>query len=47
MTPLKGGRALAKEIPGADFRTLDAGHSMMTEAPRPLLELLKGFLRAG
>jgi pimeloyl-ACP methyl ester carboxylesterase len=46
MTPLKGGRALAAEIPGATFKTLDAGHSMMTEAPRALLELLKGFLRA-
>jgi pimeloyl-ACP methyl ester carboxylesterase len=45
MTPLKGGRALAAEIPGATFKTLDAGHSMMTEQPRALLELLKAFLR--
>jgi pimeloyl-ACP methyl ester carboxylesterase len=45
MTPAKAGRALAAEIPGAIFKTLDAGHSMMSEAPRQLLDLLKGFLR--
>jgi pimeloyl-ACP methyl ester carboxylesterase len=45
MTPLKAGKALAAEIPGAKLATLDAGHSMMSEAPRELLEQLKGFLR--
>ena len=36
--------ALAKEIPGAAFVTLDAGHSMMSEAPRETLDALKRFL---
>jgi pimeloyl-ACP methyl ester carboxylesterase len=44
MTPMKAGRALASEIPGATFVTLDAGHSMMSEAPRATLEALRGFL---
>ena len=45
MTPAKLGAALAAQIPRATFTLLDAGHSMMSEAPRALLELLKGFLR--
>lgn len=45
MTPLKAGRALAAEIPGAKLVTLDAGHSMMSEAPREVLEHLRSFLR--
>lgn len=44
MTPLKAGKALAAEIAGARFVELDAGHSMMSEAPRPLLGVLKDFL---
>jgi pimeloyl-ACP methyl ester carboxylesterase len=44
MTPFKAGRALASEIPGARFVALDAGHSMMTEAPRELLGALRDFL---
>jgi pimeloyl-ACP methyl ester carboxylesterase len=44
MTPLKAGKALAAEIPGAKFVTLDAGHSMMSEAPRATLEALRAFL---
>ncbi len=44
MTPLKAGRALAAEIPGATLLTLDAGHSMMSEAPRETLAALKQFL---
>jgi pimeloyl-ACP methyl ester carboxylesterase len=44
MTPLKATRAVADAIPGARFAALDAGHSMMTEAPRELLGLLKAFL---
>ena len=44
MTQLKAGKALAASIPGAQFATLDAGHSMMSEAPRELLAALRGFL---
>jgi pimeloyl-ACP methyl ester carboxylesterase len=47
MTPIKFGRALACEIKGARFATLESGHSMMSEAPRELLALLKEFLREG
>lgn len=45
MTPQKAGRALAAEIPGAKLVALDAGHSMMSEAPRELVRELKEFLR--
>jgi len=45
MTPLKAGRAVAGEIKGAKLVSLDAGHSMMTEAPRALLAALRDFLR--
>jgi len=45
MTPLKAGKALAAEIPGARFVELDAGHSMMSECPRAVLDHLRGFLR--
>jgi pimeloyl-ACP methyl ester carboxylesterase len=44
MTPLRMGEALAKEIRGARFVSLDAGHSMMSEAPRAVLQALKAFL---
>jgi pimeloyl-ACP methyl ester carboxylesterase len=44
MTQLKAGRALADSIAGAKFVALDAGHSMMSEAPRELLGALRGFL---
>lgn len=44
MTQLKAGKALAEQIPGARFVVLDAGHSMMSEAPRETLETLRGFL---
>jgi pimeloyl-ACP methyl ester carboxylesterase len=44
MTSFKAGKALAGEIPGAHFVALDAGHSMMSEAPRELLAALKQFL---
>ena len=46
MTPQKAGRALAAEIPGAKTVALDAGHSMMSEAPRMLTAALRDFLRA-
>jgi pimeloyl-ACP methyl ester carboxylesterase len=44
MTPFKAGKALADSIPGARFVALDAGHSMMSEAPRELQQALRGFL---
>lgn len=40
MTPLKAGRTLAQEIPGARFVALDAGHAMTLEAPRAVLSAL-------
>jgi pimeloyl-ACP methyl ester carboxylesterase len=46
MTPPKAGVALAREIPGAELAMLDAGHSMMTEAPRETLAALRRFLAA-
>jgi pimeloyl-ACP methyl ester carboxylesterase len=44
MTPLKAGQAFASRIPGARFVAVDAGHSMMNEAPRAVLEALRPFL---
>ena len=45
MTPFKLGSALANEIPGAAFVAIDAGHSMMSEAPRETLEALRRFFK--
>jgi pimeloyl-ACP methyl ester carboxylesterase len=47
MTPPKAGKALAGSIPGARLVELDAGHSMMSEAPRALLSALRAFLGSG
>jgi pimeloyl-ACP methyl ester carboxylesterase len=44
MTPLKAGKSVADRIPGSRFMTLDAGHSMMSEAPRELAFALRDFL---
>lgn len=44
MTPWKSGQALAREIPGARFVALDAGHAMMSEAPREVLAALRAHL---
>jgi pimeloyl-ACP methyl ester carboxylesterase len=44
MTSFKAGKALAAEIPGATFVALEAGHSMMSEAPRETLAALRNFL---
>lgn len=45
MTPHHAGRAVAQRIPGARLAMLDAGHSMMAEAPREILRQLHAFLR--
>ncbi len=47
MTPMRAGKALAAEIPGARLEVLDAGHSMMTEAPHATLRALRDFLGGG
>ncbi len=44
MTPWPAGRKVADAIAGARFVALDAGHSMMSEAPRATLEALRAFL---
>ena len=44
MTQFKAGKALAAEIPGAKLVALDVGHSMMSEAPREVLQALRDFL---
>jgi pimeloyl-ACP methyl ester carboxylesterase len=46
MTPPRAGKALAAAIPGAKLVTVDAGHSMMVEAPRQTLGALRDFLAA-
>jgi pimeloyl-ACP methyl ester carboxylesterase len=47
MTGSKAGEVLAREIRGSRFVLLDAGHSVMSEAPRPTLAALTGFLGPG
>lgn len=44
MTPFKAAQAAAALLPQARLATLDAGHSMMSEAPRELLRVLRDFL---
>ena len=45
MTPAKMGRRLAESIPGARYEEVPAvGHFMMSEAPREVLRLMRGFL---
>ena len=44
MTPWRAGEAVARQIPGARFEKLAAGHSMMSEAPRETLDALRRFL---
>ena len=47
MTGPKAAEALARQIRGAESALLDAGHSIMTEAPRATLDLLGRFLGPG
>jgi pimeloyl-ACP methyl ester carboxylesterase len=44
MTPWKAGKAVADLIPGARLVSVDAGHSMMSEAPREVLAALRDHL---
>jgi pimeloyl-ACP methyl ester carboxylesterase len=44
MTAFKAGQALAAQIPGARFAAIDAGHSMMSEAPSAVLRALRDFV---
>jgi len=44
MTGFKAGQAIAAQIPGAKLVAVDAGHSMMSEAPREVLRALREFL---
>ena len=43
MTPFKAGKAIANEIPGARLVAVDAGHAMMSEAPRAVTAALRAF----
>jgi pimeloyl-ACP methyl ester carboxylesterase len=43
MTAFKAGKAVAESL-GAKLVALDAGHSMMSEAPRELLAALRAFI---
>ena len=43
MTQFKPAKALAAQIPGARLVALDAGHSLMSEAPRETLAALREF----
>lgn len=45
MTPPRAGRAVAAAIPGAQVVEVDAGHSMMGEAPHAVRSALKPFLK--
>jgi len=47
MTPWKAGKSVADRIPGARLVSVDAGHSMMSEAPRATLAALRDFLSGG
>ena len=44
MTPPKSARALAKLARDGRIAEVDAGHALMTEAPGPALDALRGFL---
>jgi pimeloyl-ACP methyl ester carboxylesterase len=44
--PASGSEQMAREITGARFELIDAGHMMPAQAPGPLLQLLQDFLAA-
>src|SRR5699024_28292 len=44
MTPPRSARALAGRARHGQIVEIDAGHAMMTEAPGPMLDALRGFL---
>ena len=45
MTPLKGSRALADELPRAELVVIDdCGHSMLAENPNAVLDALAAFI---
>lgn len=41
MTPARAGEAVARSIPGARFVPVNAGHSMLAEAPREVLAAMR------
>ena len=45
MTPAKNAQSLIKACRDARVVMLDAGHSVMTEAPDALLDAMKTFLK--
>lgn len=45
MTPPRSARALARQAGNARIVEVDAGHAMMTEAPGPVLDALRDFLK--
>jgi pimeloyl-ACP methyl ester carboxylesterase len=45
MTPAKMGNELAKQLPNATVASVSAGHSMMSEAPNEVLDVLRAFLQ--
>jgi len=47
MTPIAATQAVAREIPGARFEALEAGHSMMSEAPRAVVAALRSHWALG
>ncbi len=47
MTPPRAGEALARRIPKARFVLVDAGHSMLSEAPREVLAAMRAAFAAG
>ena len=45
MTPPKSARALAKLARDGRIVEVEAGHALMSEAPGPVLDALRAFLR--
>lgn len=47
MTPPAAGEAVARRIPGARFELVDAGHAMLSEAPRAVLAAMRAAFALG